>query len=236
MGNASLPVYLSNANFALLEISKHESFKLWQGKEKSEFLANLLDCKVNNLDLIGCPKFDARGNNSNIMNNCKNHNPGRLPANFLNLCARRKVNLFFRKKIYGWLVKRTEERWFNQNSFNFWEQHQITTQNSKTLISPIFAISNWTIRSGQVLTSVIKCNKISFKKNQNPDTAPEAGNCIVSSTFRNISARVWSFHILHQIRGSHRGSWSTICNRRQQLQYDYQFYQQHNRKQPIQQQ
>ena len=49
-----------------------------KGQEKSEFLANLLDCKVFNLDLIGCPKFDARGNNLKIVNNCENHYPSRI--------------------------------------------------------------------------------------------------------------------------------------------------------------
>ena len=75
-----------------------------KGKEKSEFLANLLDCKVINLDLIGCPKFDARGNNSKIVNICENHYPSRIAGKLLNHCARRKANFFF-----NWLKEQAND-------------------------------------------------------------------------------------------------------------------------------
>ena len=75
-----------------------------KGKEKSEFLANLLDCKVINLDLIGCPKFDARGNNSKIVNICENHYPSRIAGKLLNPCARRKANFFF-----NWLKEQAND-------------------------------------------------------------------------------------------------------------------------------
>ena len=75
-----------------------------KGQEKSEFLANLLDCKVFNLDLIGCPKFDDRGNNLKIAKNCENHYPSRTAGKLLNHCALRKVNFFF-----NWLKEQAND-------------------------------------------------------------------------------------------------------------------------------
>ena len=77
---------------------------VYYAKGQKKFLANVLDCKVINLDLIGCPNFDARGNISKIANNCENHYTSRIAAKSLNHCARRKVNVFF-----NWLKEQAND-------------------------------------------------------------------------------------------------------------------------------
>ena len=60
--------------------------------------------KVINLDLINCPKFDARGNNSMSVNNCENQHPSRIAGKLLNQFDRRKVNFFL-----NWLKEQAND-------------------------------------------------------------------------------------------------------------------------------
>ena len=78
------------------------------GEEKSEFLANLFECKVINLVLIGCPKFDTGGNNSKIENNCENHYSSRIAGKLLGHCACQKF--FF----FNWLKEQTNNEQIKQ--------------------------------------------------------------------------------------------------------------------------
>ena len=126
----------------------------------------------------------------------------------------------------------------NQSSYNFWTQHQITNQNPselETLISPNLAISTWITTSGQVLTSVIKYEKVSFKN----QTLQHKQEIVLSQEelvhFATFLPILDQFIFFHQTKGNHHGAQPTTCNRQQQLQYDYQCYQQYNQQQPIQQ-
>ena len=127
----------------------------------------------------------------------------------------------------------------SQSSFNFWKQHQITSQNPaklETLILPNLATSTWTITSGHVLTSVTKYAKVNIKN----QTLQHKQYIVLSQeelvNFSTFLPILDQFNFFHLTRGTHHGAQATICNRQQQLLYDYQCCQQYNKQQPFQQQ
>ena len=95
-------VYIGNMSATLLFIL-HKIYKTWNWKTRKLYTmlkekksqSCKVDCKVMNLDLIACPKFDARGNNSKIVSICENYYPSRIASKLLNQCDCRKANFFF---------------------------------------------------------------------------------------------------------------------------------------------